>query len=50
MDTIRLPQDFKEFLQLLNFHAVEYVCDSVAAQSISPYAASSLPVHLSPPS
>jgi hypothetical protein len=25
MATIRLPPDFKEFLQLLNFHKVEYL-------------------------
>lgn len=25
MDTIRIPQDFKEFLQLLNLHKVEYM-------------------------
>jgi hypothetical protein len=25
MDTIRLPRDFKEFLQLLNAHQVEYL-------------------------
>jgi hypothetical protein len=25
MDTIRLPPDFREFLQLLNAHQVEYL-------------------------
>ena len=25
MDMIRLPQDFRDFLKLLNFHEVEYM-------------------------
>jgi hypothetical protein len=42
MDTIRLPKDFKEFLQLLKVHEVEYLLIGGFAVSYHGYSRTTL--------